>query len=136
MSTCLCCDPHLISFLRAFHRCDPEHETAFGYIAVFFFVFTVILGGLILPTVLIGIVAISFENGWKRYTSEMIMNAILELLIENIQREMPEWWSQDRLWLIKTAFLYLDADGAGSLDIMELEYTLAYIIKVYITAVP
>jgi len=128
--------PNGYPFFNSQYTCKEEDESAFGYIAVFFFVFTVILGGLILPTVLIGIVAIAFENGWKRYTSEMIMNAILELLIENIQREMPEWWSQDRLWLIKTTFLYLDADGAGTLDIMELEHTLAYIIKVYITAVP
>lgn len=128
--------PNGYPFYNSIYKCREEDEVAFGYIAMFFFVFTVILGGLILPTVLIGIVAISFENGWKRYTSEMIMNAILELLIENIQREMPEWWSQDRLWLIKTAFYYLDADGAGSLDIMELEHTLSYVIKVYITAVP
>ena len=36
-----------------------------GWMAVVFFGFSVIIGGLILPTVLVGIVAISFEHAWQ-----------------------------------------------------------------------
>jgi len=107
-----------------------------GYVAVAFFVTTVVFGGLILPTVLVGIVAISFERAWNKYSEETIMSAILELLIGLIEDQMPEWWSVDRLRLIKTTFSFMDADGMGALDIQELESTLSYLIKVYVAAVP
>jgi hypothetical protein len=111
-------------------------ETAWGYVAVLYFVFTVVFGGLILPTVLVGIVAISFERAWQKYSKEMIMNAILDILIANMEEQMPEWWSTDRLRLIKTTFAFLDEHGLGSLAITDVEAVLVYLIKVYVAAVP
>jgi hypothetical protein len=91
-----------------------------GFGAVAYFVFVVVLGGLILPTVIIGILAISFERAWnmcvrpaptgapvsapylpppcqsalpKRFSEEMIMKGILDLLIKQMEETLPEWWS-------------------------------------------
>ena len=41
---------------------DPQGQ---GWLAALFFVLSVVIGGLILPTVLVGIVAISFEHAWQ-----------------------------------------------------------------------
>jgi len=121
-------------FSQTLNVCD--NETAWGYVAVFYFVTTVICGGLILPTVLVGIVAVSFERAWQKFSEEMIMNAILGILISNIETQMPEWWSTKRLRLIKTTFAILDENGVGSLDINDVETVLVYLIKVYVAAVP
>ena len=118
------------------NQCEPEKETAYGWLAVSFFVFTIVFGGLLLPTVLVGIVAISFEHAWSKYSEERIMAAILNLMVEQIEDLMTEWWSVDRLTLIKTVFSILDTDGRRLLDIRSIEEVLMYLVKVYIAAVP
>jgi hypothetical protein len=117
-------------------KCDPDSEEAYGWIAVAYFLFTVVLGGLLLPTVLIGIVAISFERAWSKYSEEKIMEAILTLLIRQIEELMPEWWSTDRLQLIKTTYSMLNVRGASALDLEDVENVLMHLVKTYIAAVP
>lgn len=43
-----------------------KHDQGFGWIAALIFFFIVIIGSFILPTVLIGIVAISFDEATRR----------------------------------------------------------------------
>jgi hypothetical protein len=50
---------------EAKYACDPN-PMGLGYVAALYFVFVVVFGGLILPTMLIGIVAISFEESFRR----------------------------------------------------------------------
>ena len=123
-------------FTTSMYHCDPESETAWGWVALIYFLIVVIFGGLLLPTVIVGIVAISFERAWGRYSEEMTMAAILSLLIRQIEEQMPEWWSVDRLRLIKTTFSQLDTEGAGSLDVQDIEDFLLYLVRVYVAAVP
>ena len=50
---------------EAKYSCD-ETQQGMGYVAALYFIFVVVFGGLILPTMLIGIVAISFEESFRR----------------------------------------------------------------------
>jgi len=47
-----------------------EGTAGLGWVAALYFVFVVVFGGLILPTMLIGIVAISFEEAFRRSESD------------------------------------------------------------------
>ena len=44
---------------------------------------------------------------------------------------MPDWWSVDRLNLIRRTFDIMDADGMGSLDIQEVQPLFKYIIMTF-----
>ena len=44
-----------------------------GWIAALYFIFVVIFGGLVLPTMLIGIVAVSFEESFRKTESERVV---------------------------------------------------------------
>ncbi len=49
-----------------------------------------------------------------------------------VQRDMPGWWSTDRLRVIKQSFALIDADGADTLYIQEAEELFRHIITVYL----
>jgi hypothetical protein len=49
---------------------------------------------------------------------------------------MPEWWSTDRLQLIKTTYSMLNVRGASALDLEDVENVLMHLVKTYIAAVP
>ena len=44
---------------------------AYGWIAAAYFVFLVVIGGLVLPTVLIGIIAIAFEQSSRKHREKV-----------------------------------------------------------------
>ena len=102
--------------------CNQSH--GLGYLAFAFFAFTVLFGGIILPTTIIGIIAISFERAWSKYSEEEIMKGILDMLIIKMEENMPEWWSNDRLKLIRHTFSELDAANNGYLPFNEVKAPL------------
>ena len=54
------------------------------------------------------------------------MSAILELLIGLIEDQMPEWWSVDRLRLIKTTFRWHKLVGTNW---VQIGYNQAWVEK-------
>lgn len=62
-----------------------EGTTGLGWLAAVYFVLVVVFGGLILPTMLIGIVAISFEESYRRSEADR-QNSIDS---EKLQAQVP-----------------------------------------------
>ena len=54
---------------------------------------------------------------------------MLDLLIDDVSEQLPNWWSKERLLLIRRIFAMLDISGKGYLDIKEADYCLGYIIR-------
>ena len=98
-----------------------DNNSPMGWVAVVFMVVTIIVGGLVLPSVLVGIVSISFEQSWNQYAEEVVKNSMLDLIVSQISAELPNWWSEDRLLLMKMVYQMLDHDNQGSLDVGEVK---------------
>ncbi|KAK7233590.1 low voltage-gated calcium channel [Aureococcus anophagefferens] len=67
--------------------------TAYGWIAVGYFVFIVIIGGLVLPTVLIGIISIAFEES----TEEMRLESLANGVIDSMKARVLDWDAGPRI---------------------------------------
>ena len=63
------CENYLYEDLHGFpttkRRCDPELSSGKGWLAVAFFLFVIVIGGFILPTVLIGVISVAFDESTK-----------------------------------------------------------------------
>ncbi|KAH8064962.1 low voltage-gated calcium channel [Aureococcus anophagefferens] len=67
--------------------------TAYGWIAVAYFVFIVIIGALVLPTVLIGIISIAFEES----TEEMRLESLANGVIDSMKARVLDWDAGPRI---------------------------------------
>ena len=56
------------------------NSQSLGWYSAIFFVFLVIIGGLVLPTVLIGVVAIAFEKASTRRKAEQLEKKKIKLV--------------------------------------------------------
>ena len=68
------CANYLYEDLHGFpttkRRCDPELSSGKGWLAVAFFLFVIVIGGFILPTVLIGVISVAFDESTKLIRDE------------------------------------------------------------------
>jgi Ca2+-binding EF-hand superfamily protein len=100
---------------------------ALGWIGVFIFFCIIILGAYVLPTVLIGIVVISFEEASRKAEQMQEMLTKMVTVIGEAQEEMPDFFTEGRIDKLRTVFEEMDADGELTLDINEMtpffEYT-------------
>mmetsp|Transcript_30215 Transcript_30215/g.67703 ORF Transcript_30215/g.67703 Transcript_30215/m.67703 type:complete len:957 (+) Transcript_30215:246-3116(+) len=112
------------SFVQDIECKEPQ---ALGWYGVFVFVVLIIIAKYILPTVLIGIVVISFQESSaksKMFEEEYVkVGAIVKL----VQVEMPHFFTKQRIKRMRGAFDGLDIDGQGSLDSLEIQPVYEYV---------
>jgi len=113
---------------------DP---VALGWIGVFVFFCIIILGAYVLPTVLIGIVVISFEEASRKAEQMQEMLTKMVTVIGEAQEEMPDFFTEGRIDKLRTVFEEMDADGELTLDINEMtpffEYTFQKVFDLKLT---
>ena len=99
-------------------RC--ESPVAGGWLAAFLILFIIIFGSYILPTVLIGIVAISFDEATKRATNYREMMRKMQTVKDDADKNMPGFLSSKRMSILEALFAEMDADGEMALDLNEI----------------
>jgi len=104
-----------------------ETTQGLGWLAAAYFIFVVVFGGLILPTMLIGIVTISFEESFRQSEIEIKNQVDAKVMIQMVQEDMPAFFSDVRVELLKFVFSSIDVDDSGSLDINEVAPLIKYI---------
>jgi hypothetical protein len=104
-----------------------DKQKGLGWIAASYFIFVVVFGGLILPTMLIGIVTISFEESFRQSEAEIKNQVEAKIMIQMVQEDMPNFFSDVRVELLKFVFTSIDVDNSGSLDINEVAPLIRYI---------
>jgi len=97
-----------------------NHDSGQGWIAVFIFFIVVIFGSYILPTVLIGIVAISFDEASRRAEALKEMHKGMHKVVADAEASLPRFFTKDRLFAILDIFEVMDADGELTLDLNEM----------------
>ena len=74
-------------------ECTNE-KPGMGWLAAAYFCFVVIFGGLIMPTMLVGIVAVSFEESFRKCEDEKKNKDEAQIVINLVQDDMPEFFYQ------------------------------------------
>lgn len=105
---------------------DPQRS---GLVTVCYFALLVIFGGLILPTILIGIIAISFNEA-SRLNQARVRDTESVRHTENvISQHDPIFFSRERVLLLRRIYDTIDVDGSLELDMSEIEPLLNFICK-------
>jgi len=107
-------------------RC--EQPSAFGWIGALLVLTIVIIGSFVLPTVLIGIVAISFEEATRKAGNMEESVSKMERVLNEAKEKMPGFITPSRIVKIRSVFEELDANGSLALDTNELRafYQLSF----------
>ena len=112
-------------------QCD-DTENGSGWYAAIFFVFVVIFGALVMPTVLIGVISISFESSTNRVKSEMKIEGMIDVVLDQCKCWYPNENLRKTATKLRHIFEELDCDAQGSLDVNELRPFMTFYFKHYV----
>ena len=89
-------------------------------IAAYFFCTCVLLGGMVMPTVLIGVISLAFDKA----TEEMKLRQVEKMTTDLIMEQSRTWASQDltdeQVESLRAVFDALNVDGTGGLSREEI----------------
>ena len=90
---------------------NSTNEIKLGWYAAFFLFSIIIFGGYVLPTVLIGIVSISFDDASRK--ARVISGMLKEMneVVEKAKEDLPLFITPNRVDLIRDMFDEMDADA-------------------------
>ena len=106
-----------------------SNSRSLGWFAVAYFIFVVIFGALVLPTMLIGIVAISFSQNLAHAEAEKEDLEKSKDKVRIVKKVMPAFFTDQRVECMHALFIAMDADKGGSLDLNEIVPVLKYICE-------
>jgi len=99
-----------------------EDPKAFGYFAALFVGVVVVFGGMILPTMFIGVISIKFEQSTQRSSSEVAdrleLASHIAILREDV--EVCQFFDSEKIEIIDGIFKLMDVNGQGRLDLNEV----------------
>ena len=110
-----------IEHQTAAKRC--KHPHAQGWLAVAYFVFVVLLGGLVLPTVLIGVISIAFDEATASIKQAKNDRVLVQRTVSLANSWMPPGYrfvtdEQVELFFLPIIWRPLGArDGRGRFDV-------------------
>ena len=99
-------------------KCKTPH--AFGWVGAFMFVLVVLVGAFVLPTVLIGIVSIKFDEASRYADTLRGLRKDEGRILEEAKESIPGFFTVERLDTIRKLFDLLDADATLNLDDFQL----------------
>ena len=108
---------------------DPK---AFGFVGFAYFLVVIIVGALILPTMLIGVVAIKFEQASNKFENERHDQLATKGHIAVLQEDMGDFFDDDRVEMWRLIFKSIDVDAQGRLDLNEISPLVTYLIHDYL----
>jgi len=98
-----------------------------GWVAFPIFFFILIIGAYILPTVLVGIVVVSFDEATKRGKAIDEMMEEMEETTAEVKKVMPEFFTARRIRAMHEVFNEIDVDEGLNLDMEELAPFYEYV---------
>ena len=106
---------------------ECTHPLALGWLAALLLFGIIVFGGYVLPTVLIGIVAISFDDASRKARTMIGMIEEMNEVVENAKKDLPAFITPNRIDLIRDMFDEMDADAEMTLDFNELYVFFHYV---------
>ncbi len=105
-----------------------EHPYAYGWAAAVYFLFVTIVGGLLLPTLLVALITACTDEASKMVEREL---RTLKAVRAETNR-YPDFYSNQRVHHIKELFQYIDRDDDGSLTLSEVQPLMGIVDEVFI----
>ncbi len=93
-----------------------EHPMPLGWLGAWLLFAIVIFGAYVLPTVLIGIVAISFDDATTKQKMIEGMENEMHRVVDRAKKNLPTFITSNRINLVRDLFELMDADGEMTLD--------------------
>ena len=116
------CDEYPAGYPYTEHGNTTSCDTpkAMGWLGAFFMLWIIIFGGYVLPSVLIGIVAISFDEATRHAANVQSMVRKMQKVVADTEQKLPGFFSPARLERLQAIFSEMDADGELALDLSEI----------------
>ena len=121
----------------------PCNETkGMGWVAVLYFVFVIMLGAMVLPTLLIGVISLSFDETTKKMRDEKKEQVKTEKIMQFASR-----WENDNKWVdhfitmhqmdeLRILFQEINFDGDGGVCEQELLPFLELVCTLFLKEIP
>lgn len=106
---------------------ECKEPRALGWLAVPIFLTINILGAYVMPTLLIGIVVVSFDEATSHDAIASSMVEKMHVTVDSVKETMPEFFTQWRIDRMLEAFQEIDADGELTLDMDEMAPFFGYV---------
>ena len=114
-------------------RFSCRTPNAMGWASAFYFTLLVVFGGIVLPTVLIGLVSVVYEKTTTRVQEE----ALVDLQCSEVLKKAKGWYPQVDLSRavieLRELFDMLDYTAGGELDYDEARPFLVHMIDLYLS---
>ena len=118
--------------------CDESN--GYGWVAALYLVFVAVLGGLILPTVLIGVISVAFEESTHRIKEEKKQARDQEKVVGTALTWDPHFVTEEQLFDIQQVFNLINfetsEDAIQTLEADELVPFLAFVCERYLMPLP
>ena len=111
-----------------YHCSDPAPA---GWWAAVYFVFVVIYGGLVMQTVLIGVVSIAFTDSVANVSESVKTEAMMAKVLARCARWYPDSLAE-RVDALRAVFAELDQDESGAIDVRELGPFIKFFMEHYL----
>jgi hypothetical protein len=128
------CDTYPLGYpmLNDLTQYPCEEQESFGYFAVVYVFFIVIIGGYIIPSILVGVIAVYMDKAFKRYNQEALMDSVQAGLMEDIQALQADWCTKQKLKEIQILFKSICHEDCESLDMNTAQHVFCHIISRFI----
>lgn len=100
---------------------------AYGWVAVLFFGVVVLIGGVLLPTLMVALITACTDVATRAVRTEL---ETLKAMREETAKH-PEFYTASRVKLMAELFKYVDTDGSGALSFSEVYPLMAVVDDVF-----
>ena len=112
------------------YECEPA---PLGWWAGAFFVFVAVFGGLLLPTVLIGVISIAFDESRRHLEEEKAHERAVEKILAHAEQWGDDFVTEDQVYNLRVLFEALQDDEAGRMSEENAIAFLSYVCATYLT---
>ena len=108
-----------------------KNPRALGWVASMYCVVLVVLGGLVMPTVLIGVISISFEESNKEIMEEQRVGGTVKRILNHTSSWGHEFLTVKDVAKLKNVYEELNTDGRDGLCYEELKPLMEFVTTKY-----
>ena len=96
--------------------CHPEHSQGLGWIAVAFSFCVILLGGMVLPTVLIGVISLGFDRATIKIKDARKEMKVLQHILEHVGKWPGGHVTEQQMEDLRTIFSAIDFNMQGDIS--------------------
>jgi len=125
------CDEYPGGYDFTLRKIKCNNPKASGWAGVAVIIIIVLLGAYILPTVLVGIISIKFDEASQYGDTAKLVKERTDAVIKQVQGEVTGFFTEGRMEILKSLFNAMDCNGNQSLEIVDITPYFHYVFDAY-----